>query len=102
MLNYRRSGQTCYGWYSFYVTVIHCTYLFNFCPHILQSTLEQARAIKQQGNELYKQQKFEEAIKCYKEAIQVCPADKKEDLAIFHQNLAAVYDMLVRCLTLCQ
>ena len=57
--------------------------------------MEQARAIKQQGNELYKQQKFEEAIKCYKEAIKVCPTDK-EDLAIFHQNIAAVYDMLVR------
>ena len=73
--------------------IVHIAHAF---PHIIQSTLEQARAIKQQGNELYKQQKFEEAIKCYKEAIQVCPADKKEDLAIFHQNLAAVYDMLVR------
>ena len=71
-------------------------YTFNCPPHILQSTLEEARAIKQQGNELYKQQKFEEAIKCYKEAIKVCPANKKEDVAIFHQNLAAVYDMLVR------
>ena len=71
-------------------------YTFNCHPHILQSTLGEARAIKQQGNELYKQQKFEEAIKCYKEAIKVCPTDKKEDLAIFHQNLAAVYDMLMR------
>ena len=70
-------------------------YTFNCHPHILQSTLGEARAIKQQGNELYKQQKFEEAIKCYKEAIKVCPTDK-EDLAIFQENIAAVYDMLVR------
>ena len=84
--------------FSIYGILCHCDtlYISNFCAHVPQSTLEQARAIKQQGNELYKQQKFEEAIKCYKEAIQVCPADKKEDLAIFHQNLAAVYDMLVR------
>ena len=58
--------------------------------------MDQARTIKQQGNDLFKQQKFEEAIKCYKEAIDVCPSAKKEDLAIFHHNIGAVYDQMVR------
>ena len=57
--------------------------------------MERARAIKQQGNEFFKQQKFEEAIKCYQEAIKVCPPENKEDLAIFHQNSAAVYEQMV-------
>ncbi len=60
-----------------------------------QSTLDQALAIKQRGNELYKQQKFDEAIKCYEQAIQVCPPARKSDIAVFHQNLAAVYDAMV-------
>lgn len=62
---------------------------------MIQSTLDRARAIKQQGNDFYKQQKYEEAIKCYEEAIRVCPPEKTEDIAIFHQNIAAVYDVMV-------
>lgn len=57
--------------------------------------MNQARAIKQQGNDFYKQQKFEEAIRCYQEAIRVCPADQKEDIAIFHHNIGAVYNQMV-------
>ena len=61
----------------------------------VQGALEQARAIKQQGNDFFKQQKYEEAIRCYQEAIKVCPVEKKEDMAIFHQNIGAVYDQMV-------
>jgi tetratricopeptide (TPR) repeat protein len=61
-----------------------------------QGALERARAIKQQGNDFFKQQKFEEAIRCYQEAIKVCPAEMKGDIAIFHQNIGAVYDQMVR------
>lgn len=60
-----------------------------------QSALEQARAVKLRGNDLYKQQKYNEAIKAYEEAIELCPASETEDLAVFYQNLAAVYDALV-------
>ena len=62
----------------------------------VQGALERARAIKQQGNDFFKQQKYEEAIRCYQEAIKVCPVEKKEDVAIFHQNIGAVYDQMVR------
>ena len=62
----------------------------------VQGVLERARAIKQQGNDFFKQQKYEEAIRCYQEAIKVCPVEKKEDVAIFHQNIGAVYDQMVR------
>ena len=44
---------------------------------------------------LYKEQKFEEAIRCYEQAIEVCPNERKEDIAIFHQNIAAVYEAMV-------
>ena len=57
--------------------------------------MERARAIKQQGNDFFKQQKYEDAIKCYQEAIKVCPPEKIEDIAIFHQNIGAVYDQMV-------
>ena len=61
----------------------------------IQSALDQARAIKQQGNEFFKQQKFDEAIRCYQEAIKVCPEETTADIAIFHQNIGAVYDQMV-------
>lgn len=62
----------------------------------MQSTRDEALALKQRGNELYKQNKFEEAIRCYEQAIQVCPQAHKDQLSVFHQNLAAVYDAMVR------
>ena len=54
--------------------------------------------MKQEGNELYKQGKFEEAAQCYEEAIRLSVGEGEKDsvVAIYHQNLAAVYDALVR------
>ena len=40
---------------------------------------------------MYKAGKYDEAVKAYEEAIQVCPASGAEDIAVFHQNIAAVY-----------
>ena len=57
--------------------------------------MDQARVLKQKGNDFFKEHKFEEAIKCYQEAIDICPTEKKEDLAIFHHNRGAVYDQMV-------
>ena len=57
--------------------------------------MERARAIKLQGNDFFKQQKYEEAIKCYQEAIKICPPENKEDIAKIHQNIGAVYDQMV-------
>lgn len=66
------------------------------CTH--QSPLQQARDLKTQGNALYKEEKFEEAAKCYEEAIRlsVGAGEKDNVVAIYHQNLGAVYDAMVR------
>lgn len=65
-----------------------------------QGQLERALDIKQQGNDFFKQQKYEEAIGCYEEGIGVCPSAKKEEIAKFHQNIAAVYDKMVCTITI--
>ena len=59
--------------------------------------------MKQQGNELFKQGKPEEAEQYYKEAIQLSVEDGEKDsvVATYYQNLAAVYDALVSGLSDC-
>ena len=51
---------------------------------------------KNKGNKYFKGGRYELAIKCYSEAIEVCPEGKKEDLSTFFQNRAAAYEQLVR------
>ena len=54
--------------------------------------------MKCQGNEFYKQEKFIEAAKCYEEAVRLSEGSEESDrvVAVYHQNLAAVYDAMVR------
>lgn len=47
------------------------------------------------GNELFKANKFKEAIESYTEAIAICPEENKAELAIYYQNRAAAYEQLV-------
>merc|ERR1712183_150506 len=56
--------------------------------------LEKAVAAKNRGNKYFRGGRYELAIKCYSEAIDICPKDKPIDLATFHQNRAAAYDQL--------
>jgi tetratricopeptide (TPR) repeat protein len=50
------------------------------------------------GNKYFRGGRYELAIKCYSEAIDLCPKDQPLDLATFHQNRAAAYDQMeVRC-----
>lgn len=56
--------------------------------------LARALAIKQQGNTHFSKQQYEDAIRCYQEGITLCPEEKKEEIAKFHQNIAAVYDRM--------
>jgi len=56
--------------------------------------LEKAVAAKNRGNKYFRGARYELAIKCYTEAIEICPKDKSIDLATFHQNRAAAYDQL--------
>ncbi|GFO13168.1 Dnaj homolog subfamily c member 7-like, partial [Plakobranchus ocellatus] len=50
---------------------------------------ELADAKKEQGNALYKEKKYTEALACYSEAINICP-----DCAAYYGNRAAAYIML--------
>ena len=53
------------------------------------------KASKNKGNKYFKGGRYELAIKCYTEAIEICPEAKKSDLSTFHQNRAAAYEQLV-------
>ena len=70
-------------------------YLNAYTQVQVSSDLEQALACKQRGNDFFKQQKYAEAIKCYEEAIQQCPANETNNVAIFYSNLAAAYSGMV-------
>ena len=61
----------------------------------LQTPIDKARAAKNKGNKYFKAQKYNEAIKCYNSAIELCPAGEAQDLSTFHQNRAAAYEQLV-------
>ena len=75
-----------------------------WCDVLLCKCLEhcvytvQALELKQQGNSLFKQGRLEEAARCYEEAIQLSVGTEVKDnfVATCHQNLAAVYDEMVR------
>ena len=66
----------------------------------LQTPAAQAAATKVRGNKYFKGGKFDQAIKCYTEAINLCPEDNKTDLATYYQNRAAAYEQQVTNLTL--
>ena len=66
--------------------------IWNFCQKTL---LEKAVQIKNIGNEYFQAGKFENAVKCYSEAIKLCPSKDKDELPKFYQNRAAAYENLV-------
>ena len=59
-----------------------------------KTPFDKAVEIKNQGNKFFQQGKFEEAAKCYSEAIDLCPASDKQELPKFYQNRAAAYENL--------
>ena len=61
----------------------------------MQSPVEKAQAVKLRGNKYFKGGKFDQAIRCYTEAIDLCPEDNKTDLATYYQNRAAAYEQQV-------
>ena len=52
-------------------------------------------AAKNKGNKYFTGGRYELAIKCYTQAIEVCPEGKKDELSTFYQNRAAAYEQLV-------
>ena len=61
----------------------------------MQLPAEQAQAVKMKGNKYFKGGKYDQAIRCYTEAIDLCPEDNKTDLAMYYQNRAAAYEQQV-------
>ena len=68
----------------------------SFFSFQIEDPLEKALAAKNKGNKYFRGGRYELAIKCYTQAIEVCPEAKKTDLATFYQNRAAAYEQLVR------
>lgn len=62
---------------------------------LIKACLEKAVQIKNLGNEYFQTGKFEDAIKCYSQAIELCPEKDKDELPKFYQNRAAAYENLV-------
>lgn len=57
--------------------------------------MQSATALKEEGNTLFKNAKYNEAIAAYEKAIEVCPESESISLATFYQNKAAAYEQLV-------
>ncbi|TRY96459.1 hypothetical protein DNTS_027532 [Danionella cerebrum] len=60
------------------------------------SPLDRAQSAKNKGNKFFKASKYEQAIKCYTEAISLCPKEQKGDLSTFFQNRAAAYEQQMK------
>ncbi|KAH8412823.1 hypothetical protein KR009_005985 [Drosophila setifemur] len=58
------------------------------------SPLKEANNYKTEGNNCYRNGKYDEAISFYDKAIDKCPKEHRMDMAIFYQNRAASYEML--------
>ncbi|XP_044749115.1 mitochondrial import receptor subunit TOM70 [Coccinella septempunctata] len=60
----------------------------------VETPFEKAQNYKAEGNSAFKNGKYDEAIRYYTQAIEICPADKINDIATFYQNRAAAYEQL--------
>uniref|UniRef100_A0AAY4EIH5 Mitochondrial import receptor subunit TOM70 n=1 Tax=Denticeps clupeoides TaxID=299321 RepID=A0AAY4EIH5_9TELE len=65
-------------------------------PTAFLTPLDRAQSAKSKGNKYFKAGKYDNAIQCYTEAINLCPKDQKSDLSTFYQNRAAAYEQQMR------
>ncbi|KAL4229406.1 Mitochondrial import receptor subunit TOM70 [Mactra antiquata] len=63
-------------------------------PDNKDTPLGQAQEFKTNGNKLFKQGKYDEAIKCYTQALEVCPSEYTQEISTFYANRAAAYEKL--------
>ncbi|XP_076231467.1 translocase of outer membrane 70 [Calliopsis andreniformis] len=61
---------------------------------LVETPLEKAQRFKDEGNRHFRMGKYDEAIAQYTNAIDTCPKENVEELAIFYQNRAAAYEHL--------
>lgn len=53
--------------------------------------LDAAMTAKQEGNDYFRAEDFDNALEAYSRAIDLCPLDNKNEMAIFYGNRAACY-----------
>lgn len=71
---------------------VYLSYFFNFCLLCcLQSRKEEAQALKESGNNLFKEGEYAEAIKAYGKGLQLCPPSFAKDRSIMYSNRAACH-----------
>lgn len=63
-------------------------------PTSTKTPLEQAEQLKTTGNKYFKGKKYDSALRCYEEAIKLCPSDQTVALATYNQNMAACYELM--------
>lgn len=61
---------------------------------VTQTPLQLSQDLKNSGNSLFKSAKYLDAIKCYTEAIEICPPEEKDVLSTYYQNRAAAHEQL--------
>lgn len=60
-----------------------------------EKSLEKALEKKKEGNELFKAEKYHDALECYTEALDLIPEEEKDKAAI-HFNTGMAYGKIVR------
>ncbi|KAM3725832.1 Prenylcysteine oxidase [Dirofilaria immitis] len=63
------------------------------CPMLFPG-VESSKKVKDKGNEYFKQYSYKKAVEAFTEAINLCPPEYKNHLAVCYQNRAAAYDRL--------
>jgi tetratricopeptide (TPR) repeat protein len=65
--------------------ILSCT------PEEVESLANEAKNHKELGNQFFKDKDYKKALEEYQKAVDICPHNHKEDLAIYYNNMAACY-----------
>jgi len=60
-------------------------------PEEIEGLLNESKRHKEIGNQYFNEKEYKKALEEYKQAADICPHTKKEDLAIYYNNMAACY-----------
>jgi len=54
----------------------------------------QSRLLRLQGNEYFKQEQYQQAVDCYRQALELCPNLYSDDRCVYYSNLALSYSKM--------